>query len=281
MIMKQNKNPRPNIRSSGQAKYIGIDVGGSKILLQAFDGKLKVLNEKKIKTDIRHGKTGFLKQLYGLIDEFFNKSVKGIGIAVSGIVDQKKGVLIHAPHLPTGKGLKLKSLLKKRYRADVHLDNDINGFLAEESQKSTLKKSKNILAVMVGTGLGGAVIVDGKLVYGKDGFAGEFGHIIINKSDKKLKTFEQNVSGHYLKKYPKLKKDLVKNFGIGLANLNLVFNPDVMVLGGSVYHNHLSTKKRQLTAIIQKHSLAKQSPKLLDAGSKTSVAKGVVRLLIH
>lgn len=262
-------------------KYIGIDVGGSKILLQTFDGKLKALNEKKIKTDIRHGKTGFLKQLYGLIDEFFDKSVKGIGIAVPGIVDQKKGTLVHAPHLPTGKDLKLKALLKERYKVQIHLDNDINGFLAEESQKPTLKKSKNILAVMVGTGLGGAVIVDGKLMYGKDGFAGEFGHMIISESDKKLKTFEQNTSGYYLKKYPKLKKDLVKNFGIGLSNLNLIFNPDVIVLGGSVYHNYLSTKKRQLTAIIRKHSLAKQAPKLLDAGSQTSVAKGVVRLLIH
>ena len=124
-------------------KYIGIDVGGSKILLQAFNDKLKVLDEKIIKTDIRHGKTGFLKQLYSLIDEFFSKSVKGIGIAVPGIVDQKKGILVHAPHLPTGKDLKLKSLLKKRYKVSTHLDNDINGFLAEESQKPTLKKSKN------------------------------------------------------------------------------------------------------------------------------------------
>lgn len=262
-------------------KYIGIDVGGSKILFQTFDDKLRVLNEKKIKTDIRHGKTGFLKQLYGLIDEFFGKTVKGIGIAVPGIVDQKKGVLVHAPHLPTGKDLRLKLLLKNRYKVDVHLDNDINGFLAEESQKPTIKKSKNILAVMLGTGLGGAAMVDGKLVYGKDGFAGEFGHIVINKSDKKLKTFEQNTSGHYLKKYPKLKKDLVKNFGIGLANLNLIFNPDVMVLGGSVYHHYLSTKKRQLATIIRQYSLAKQAPKLVDANSRTSVAKGVVRLLIH
>ncbi len=264
---------------SKKPKYVGIDVGGSKILLQTFDDKLRVLNEKKIKTDVRHGKAGFLKQLYGLIDEFFEKSVKGIGIAVPGIVDQQKGVLVHAPHLPTGKDLKLKSLLKKRYKVNVHLDNDINGFLAEESQKPALKKSKNILAVMAGTGLGGAAMVDGKMMYGKDGFAGEFGHMVISKSDKKLKTFEQNISGHYLKKYPRLKKDLVKNFGIGLSNLNLIFNPDVIVLGGSVYHHHLSTKKRQLTAIIRQHSIAKKAPKLLDAGSRTSVAKGVVRLL--
>ncbi|MBU1018040.1 ROK family protein [Patescibacteria group bacterium] len=268
---------RPNTKT----KYIGIDIGGSKILIQTFDAKLNKFNEKQIKTDVLHGKVGFLRQLYSLIDAFFDQSIKGIGVAVPGIVDWKKGVLVHAPHLPTGKDLKLKMLLKKRYKVDIYVDNDINGFLAEESQKTTLKKSKNILAVMVGTGLGGAAITDGKLVYGKDGFAGEFGHMVIRQSDKKLKTFEQNTSGYYLKKYPRLKKDLVENFGIGLSNLNLIFNPEVIVLGGSVYCHHLADKKRQLVTIIRQHSLAKQVPKLLDAGSRTSVAKGVVRLLIH
>ncbi|MBN2095893.1 ROK family protein [Candidatus Peregrinibacteria bacterium] len=262
-------------------KYIGLDVGGSKILIQTFDDKLNTLETKQIKTDTLHGKAGFLKQLYGLIDAFFSQSVKGIGVAVPGIVDRANGVLVRAPHLPTGKDLKLKSLLKKRYKTTVFLDNDINGFLAEESQNSALKKTKNILAVMVGTGVGGAAIVEGKLVYGKDGFAGEFGHMVICKSDKKRMTFEQNTSGHYLKKYPRLKKDLVENFGIGLSNLNLIFNPEVIVLGGSVYYHHLADKKQQLTTIIRQHSLAKQAPKLVDAGSRTSVAKGVVRLLIN
>jgi len=269
--MQQNKKP----------KYIGIDVGGSKILIQTFNAKLNKLEEKQVKTDTRHGRSGFLKQLYGLIDGFFGQSVKGIAVAVPGIVDQKKGILVNAPHLPAVKNLKLKSLLKKRYKVDSYVDNDINGFLAEESQKPALKKTKNILAVMVGTGLGGAAMVDGKLMVGKNGFAGEFGHMVISKSDEKLKTFEENTSGYFLKKYPRLKKELVRNFGIGLANLNLIFNPDVIVLGGSVYHHHLADKKRQLTAIIRRHSLAKQTPELLDAGSQTSVAKGVVRLLVN
>ena len=267
--MRQNKKP----------KYIGLDVGGTKILIQSFDAKFNCLQTWMVKTDVRHGRAGFLRQLYGLIDEVFAKTVKGIGIAVPGIVDQKKGSLVHAPHLPTGKDLKLKSLLKKRYCIAVHVDNDINAFLAEEYEKPRLNKYRNVLALMVGTGLGGAAIVDGKMLYGKNGFAGEFGHMVISQSDKKLKTLEQNTSGHYLKKYPKLKKDLAENLGIGLANLNLIFNPDVIVLGGSVYLNHLAHKKKQLERIIAKHSLAKQAPKLIDASDKTTVAKGVVLLL--
>lgn len=261
-------------------KYIGIDVGGTKILIQAFDGKLNVVGEKKVKTDVRHGRKGFVNQLYGLIDEFFSKSVKGIGIAVPGIVDQKTGILVHAPHIPESKDLKLRELLKKRYKVPVHADNDINAFLSEESHKPYLKKFKNLLAVMVGTGLGGAAIVHGKMMYGANGYAGEFGHIVINKSDK-LSTLEQNTSGYYREKYPEIKKDLVKNLGIGLANLNLIFNPEAIVLGGSVYMNHASNKKREFAKIIAKHSLDGKAPKLFDAGSQTSVAKGAVRLLIN
>jgi len=260
-------------------KYIGIDVGGTKILLQAFDGRLNVLAEKKVKTDVRHGREGFIEQLYSLIDEFFDKSVKGIGIAVPGIVDQKTGALVHAPHIPVGKNLRLRALLKNRYKVPIHADHDINAFLADESHKPTLKKFKNLLAVMVGTGLGGAAIVDGKMMYGANGYAGEFGHIVIDKSGK-LKTLEQNTSGYYREKYPELKKELIANLGIGLAGLNLIFNPDAIVLGGSVYINHAADKKKELASIIAKHSLAGKSPKLYDAGSETSVAKGAVRLLL-
>jgi predicted NBD/HSP70 family sugar kinase len=261
-----------------KSKYIGIDVGGTKILIQSFDSKLKIIAEKKVKTNVTHGRAGFLKQLYSLIDEFFGKSVKGIGIALPGIVNQKTGALVHAPHLPTGKNFKIRDLLKKRYKTAVHADNDINAFLADEYTKPRLRKYKNVLALMVGTGLGGATIVDGKMMYGANGYAGEFGHIIINKSGK-LMSLEQNTGGYYLEKYPELKKDLVENLGIGLAGLNLIFNPDAIVIGGSVYLNHIASKKDELTKIIKKHSLAHQSPKLFDEDPKISVARGAVLLI--
>jgi predicted NBD/HSP70 family sugar kinase len=259
-------------------KYIGIDVGGTKILIQVFDEKLRILDEKMVKTDVIHGKNGFFKQICALIDEFLTKSIKGIGIALPGIVNQKTGELVRAPHLPTGRNFKIRDLLKNRYKVAVHADNDINAFLADEYAKPRIKKYKNVLALMVGTGLGGAAIVDGKMMYGANGYAGEFGHIIINKSDT-LMSLEQNTSGHYRELYPNIKKDGVRNLGIGLASLNLIFNPDAIVLGGSVYLNHIASKKAELIKIIKKHSLANQSPKLFDADPKTSVARGAVRLI--
>lgn len=294
--------------TSEKPTYIGIDVGGTKILLETFDTSFQLISSKKVKTQIRKGKKGFLDQLYQLIDEFFGKSVKGIGIAVPGIVDREKGTLIHAPHLPTGKDLKLSSLLKKRYKTTVHLDNDINAFLRAEYETVRLKKYQNVLAVMIGTGLGGAAIVKGEILTGQNGYAGEFGHMIINQSGP-LNTFEENTSGFYLPKIArelkinklklkakdwkemgvllksgnryakKIQKHIIEELGIGLSNLNLIFNPEVIVLGGSVYIYCLADIKKRLGAIIKKHSLSHQSPKLINASSKTSVAKGSVLLL--
>lgn len=286
--------------------HIGVDVGGTKILAQGFDEKLNVIAEKKVKTDTRHGKAGLLKQLFGLIDGFFSKDVKGIAVAVPGIVDYRKGILVKAPHLPTGKDLKLKSLLEKRYKVSADVDHDINAFLVAESQMPKLKKHKNLLAVMVGTGLGGAALVDGKLFYGKNGFAGEFGHMVIDEKSK-LKTLEQNTSGHHFPLIAKslglpkpalwkgatfakrlaekdpnallLKKTLTESLGVGLANLNLIFNPEAIVLGGSVYHHFLSDQKATLKKAIARHSLSGTSPELIEATEQTSVAKGAVILL--
>ncbi len=287
-------------------KYIGVDVGGTKILVQAFDEKLKVLAETKAKTDKTHGKAGFLKQLFGLIDKYSASGAKGIGVAVPGIVDYRKGVLVKAPHLPTGKNLKLKTLLEKRYKTKIHVDHDINAFLKAESQTHALKKYKNVLAVMVGTGLGGAALVDGKLFYGESGFAGEFGHMMIDEKGT-LKTLEQKTSGHFLPEIAKglglpqpsqwkgkflaerlakkdkhaliLQKSLTENLGIGLSNLNLIFNPQAIVLGGSVYGRFLSNQKKKLQKIIARHSLSGTAPILTDASEKNYVAKGAVMLL--
>jgi glucokinase len=293
---------------SKSIKYIGVDVGGTKILAQGFDEKLNVVAEKKVKTDVLHGKSGFLRQIFSLIDEFFAKGIKGIGVVVPGIVDHRKGILVKAPHLPTGRNLRLKSLLEKRYKTQAHVDHDINAFLAVEHMTPALKKHKNLLAVMVGTGLGGAAIVDGKLFYGESGFAGEFGHMVIDEKGA-LKTLEQKTSGHFLpliarglglphpsrwkgnffaerllkrdKNALLLQKSLTENLGIGLANLNLIFNPDAIVLGGSVYHQFLSSQKPALQKAIARHSLSGHAPLLIDAKKNDSVAKGAVILLIQ
>lgn len=271
---------------------MGVDVGGTKILLQTFDEQMRLVDEEKVPTETKKGPKGFTDQLLSLIGRHFTKDIKAIGIAVPGIVHRKKGWLVKAPHLPTPKNYPIKKLVEARFKRPVTVDHDINAFLWAEKERPELKKCRNIIAVMVGTGLGGSILIDGKMLYGALGYAGEFGHIII-RQDSPLKSFEQNTSGSFLPNIgkqlgatgkdaydPKIRAYILEQLGIGLANLNLIFNPEVIVLGGSVYLYHLTDKKKYLKGIIAAHSLDGSSPKILDADKNTSVARGIALMAL-
>ena len=286
--------------AKNNALYIGIDIGGTKIQLELFDKQMKCLKKIKVATITKMGQEGLLEELYALINPVFNKEIKGIGVAVPGIVDVHKGVLIKAPHLPNGKSLPLKRLLESKYGIPVAVDNDVNAFLRSEAHAGKTGKYTNVIAVMVGTGVGGGIIANGKMAYGKNGFAGEVGHMVIRYHEK-LKTLEQNAGGSFIPQIAKslgIKKeitayDLEKNtaeskkvlkhmsesLAIGLSNLNLIFNPGMFILGGSIYNLFLSNKKEEMEKIIREKSLDGTSPKIMNAGKKTSVAAGAVLFL--
>ncbi len=279
---------------TNKIQSIGVDVGGTKILLQAFDKSMNVVVQEQVATETKKGQKGFVDQLMDLIDGHFDKGVKSMGVAVPGIVDHAKGVLVKAPHLPV-KNLKFKALLEKRFKCPVTIDNDANAFLYAQYQRPRLQKYQHVIAVMPGTGLGGSSLVEGKIVYGKKGFAGELGHMVI-RADSPLNTFEKNTSGSAVPKIARslgierkftsfeldektpeakqVKRHLVQHLGLGLANLNLIFNPDAFVLGGSVYLYHLKDSTQELQKIIAQHALDQSSPVIIDADQKHTVAMG-------
>lgn len=279
--------------------YIGIDVGGTKMLLQTFDRKKNLVAEERMPTISKKGEKEFLKGLGSLIEKYFHNKIKGIGIALPGIVDQEKGKLISAPHLPV-KNTAIQKKLEKQFNCPILLENDVNAFLFAQMQTDKFNKYKNVLAIMLGTGVGGAAFVDGKLLKGKTGFAGEMGHMIINYKGK-LKTFEQNCAGSYIPKIAKelelkekmtaydlakddsnsrkIKKTLIKNLGIGLINLSLIFEPEAIILGGSIYKRYLKEGKKELQESIKKHMLSGKSPAIFNLLEKHTAAKGVVKMM--
>lgn len=281
------------MKNKKKSAFIGVDVGGTKILLQTFDTKWHLVNERRVLTEVKKGQVGFLKQLIALIEEFFHPAIQSIGIAVPGIVDHEQGILVKPPHLPA-KNLKLKEILAKTFKCPIVVDNDVNSFLYAQHKRHQLQKYRHLVAVMVGTGVGGAIMIDGTLVYGKQGFAGEAGHMVL-KNGSKLSTFEQNTSGFFIPKIAqelgikgfkpsnlacstpeakKVMKHLIEHLGIGLSNLNLIFNPEVFVLGGSIYKHFLSDHKKELQKIIASRALDAKSPLLVDADQRHTAAMG-------
>ena len=164
--------------------YLGIDIGGTFIKGAFVDEKGNILSSGKIPTD---AKIGGEKIIYD-ISEFAKKltldakidikEVVGIGMGVPGLVDDERGVVTYAPKLKwvDFEGAKL---LEKLTSLPVRIANDANAAALGETKFGVGKRFKNTVTVTLGTGVGGGVVIDGKLFEGFSGAGAELGHSVI------------------------------------------------------------------------------------------------------
>lgn len=160
--------------------YIGLDIGGTKVLGALYNKKGEVLQRVKEKTLASEGVDKVLEQIYKVIDElskYKGSELMGIGAGSPGIIENDSKVLF-SPNIPF-KNFDLGKKLKKKYKVPFVLGNDVNVAMYGEWKASDVKGAKNILGIFVGTGVGGALILDEKLYTGQGG-AGEIGHMVLN-----------------------------------------------------------------------------------------------------
>lgn len=157
----------------------GIDIGGTFIKIIAVNKAGKILKIQKFKTPCQLSSSKFLKFLADIINSW-KKELKIktaiIGIGIAGDTDNKKGILRFAPNIPWS-NLKISSGLEKLTGCKCFVSNDANMAAFGVYKRELKEKYKNILVFTLGTGIGGGIIVDGKLYQGATGTAGEFGHI--------------------------------------------------------------------------------------------------------
>ena len=166
---------------------VGVDLGGTKILSTIFDTSLEKLGSKKKKTLPSEGSESILEKIVTCIEQAMEKTgfdiseIAAIGVTVPGVFDRKTGVVITTPNLPFSQ-FPLQSLLEERLSAPVRIENDVNAGTYGEFTKGAAKGYKHVVGIFPGTGIGGGLILDGKLFTGATGNAGEIGHMIINPS---------------------------------------------------------------------------------------------------
>lgn len=107
------------------------------------------------------------------------KSLKGAGVGIPGIIDKERGILHQSPHYPKWNDVRFSSLFGEAFGMPVTIDNDANMIALGEGWKGAGRGLGNFLMVSLGTGIGGAIVLDGKIMHGDRGFAGEFGHMVI------------------------------------------------------------------------------------------------------
>ncbi len=244
---------------------LAIDIGGTKIasgIVSFKKGGFKISGYQKIKTPKNKKET--IKKLLEIIASYKGGGFDKIGIATLGRVDKKRGIVINAGNLKGWQNVNLKKIIGGAVKKEVEIDNDVKCFALAEDKFGKSGKYKNAVYLAIGTGLGGAIEIGGKLYRGEKNIAGEFGHMVIVSGGKKCACgnrgcWQQYVSGKAIEKlyyefYGKRKsakdialdsargisqdKKIIKETALYLAagfiNIVNTINPEVIIVGGSV-----------------------------------------------
>ncbi len=287
------------IKNGREKMYvIGLDIGGTKIegiLAKATSASLlpKVLKRIRLPThpDSRQKTIGNIVAVVYSLYGYGKSQIKGfrpagIGIGTAGFLKptstkvdgapsqgrRGKGRLEMVPNIPAIKGVRLKEILSRQLRlrkisSPLYVENDSICFALAEFMFGAARGRKNVIGVIVGTGIGGGLILEGKIYHGRDGGAGHIGHTTIDPSGPRCGCgqfghFESWCSGkHITQRYvaaggkmrspdpgkmftaaatatdnvaKEIMGETYDKFGIAFANIMNTFNPDVIVLGGGV-----------------------------------------------
>lgn len=211
---------------------IGLDIGGTKIDGVVWDGQ-EVVKQLTIVTP----KTlfEFTHNLGKLVAFLRGKDqIVKLGVGMAGLADKSKKILSSSPNIRYIKNYSFEKFGKSLGFKTIGLDNDASCFLSAELALGEAKGNKNVIGVIMGTGLGGALYLNGKFYRGAENFGGEIGKMSVGSGQ----TWEQEFQKFRDKKdYVNLVKVTTKGFYI----LVKVFNPESFVLGGAVAEN-LPTK---------------------------------------
>ncbi len=160
------------------ALYIGIDVGGTTIKGAVIDENGKLYGEDSIVTVRGAEIVNCIVTLCNRLMKLNKEEVKGIGIGCAGVINSADGVVVQASNLGL-KDFPIVSLLQEKINLPVKISNDANVAALGEAKFGAGKDYKNSILVTLGTGVGGGIIIDGKLFEGNKSAGAEIGHTVI------------------------------------------------------------------------------------------------------
>lgn len=165
--------------SSNQQHYVGVELCATtaRVALVSADARVVARREAAFAAE------ELVAQVVRLVSELRDAApsgVAGVGVGVPGLVNPQTGRVVISSDLPSAVRTDLRAELSKATSLPVVLDNDANAGAMGEYAAGAGRGSRNMFYVTIGTGIGGAIIIEGKLWRGASGFAGEFGHITID-----------------------------------------------------------------------------------------------------
>lgn len=240
---------------------LGIDLGGTKTEAILLDEDLSIIQRKRVPTP-QSDYQKILETINSLsIDLLENIKDYSIGICTPGTISKKTG-LIKNSNTQCLIGKPLKEDLENKLNKKISMENDANCFSIAEATMGVAKEFDVVFGVIMGTGVGGGIVIDGRIHHGRTNIAGEWGHHTLHHNGNncycgKQGCVETYISGPALEKQWKeltgksqnmheilqnlqnasakqWKDEFLENFGFGLANVIDILDPDVIVLGGGL-----------------------------------------------
>jgi len=168
---------------------LAIDLGGTKIITAIISSKV-IAKEYQL-TMAEEGPQSVIKRVLSMIDHLLSlrnldpSQLDSIGIAAAGAIDIEKGLVTLSPNLPGWRDIPLRDMVGEKYGVKTFLINDASAAALGEHHFGAGKGVSNLIMLTVGTGIGGGIIINGKLYLGPSGSAGEIGHMTIDVNGPK------------------------------------------------------------------------------------------------
>jgi fructokinase len=240
---------------------IGIDLGGTKTEGILLDDSLNVIQRTRVSTP-QNNYQEIINQIISLVNDL-SKNITNftVGVCTPGAISKKTGMLKNS-NTQCLIGKPLKEDLEKNLDKKVSMENDANCFAISEATMGSAKNHPFVFGVIMGTGVGGGIVIDGKIHQGRTNIAGEWGHHTLHQNGNKCYCgkngcVETYISGPGLEKrweelsgkkellpeivknldspqFGQWKEEFLDNFGTALANVIDILDPDVIVLGGGL-----------------------------------------------
>ena len=244
-------------------KKIGIDLGGTKIEGILVDDNYETITRKRIPTNQDNGYNSILESIKNLCMELMPESNENIsiGVCTPGALSLDSG-LIKNSNTQCLIGKDLQNDLKNILHHDISIENDANCFALAEANLGAGKNSNLVFGVIMGTGVGGGIVINGKIHHGRNNIAGEWGHHCLHNDGNRCYCgnsgcVETYISGPSLEQnwsqlsglnqslpeilqnfdnqhFENWKKSFIDNFALSLSNVIDILDPDVIILGGGL-----------------------------------------------
>lgn len=273
---------------------VGVDLGGSYVRAGLVENNRLV---RIVTRAVRNQGTAeeVLSDVISVLESVVSPEVQGIGVGVPSVVDLSTGTIYDVQNIPAWKEVPLRKILEDRFRLPVYVNNDANCFAVGEKHFGLGKNFDHLVGLIVGTGLGAGLIINGRLYAGPNCGAGEFGMLPYLDAN-----FERYASGQFfLKSYGRPGQEFFEqarkgdeearkifvefghHLGEALKAIMYAVDPEAIILGGSVSKSFEFFRDSLFETVSGfAYSLARERVKILVSSTENIAILGAAALYL-